>query len=189
MKVSKTLDIDSISIAAAKSRPNHLMDNIHQNPQNYLSIIERFKIHETNECIEWNGYIDNNGYGGLFKRTKEFGRVYLLAHRLSYLLAFKHHPNDLFVCHKCDNRVCINPKHLFLGTAYDNNIDKIKKGRSNSGNQRHENNGAAKLLNHQVRTIKEMISMGYTGKFLAFKFNVSESTISSIKQQKTWINL
>jgi len=78
-----------------------------------------------NECWGWNGAL-TDGYGQL--RFKLNGRM-LRAHRVSYEIHFGKIPAGMFVCHKCDNPICSNPTHLFLGTNLDNLNDCIKKGR------------------------------------------------------------
>lgn len=77
-------------------------------------------------CWHFKGPISNNGYG----KVGWHGKV-LHAHRLSYILLVGD-PGELFVLHKCDNRKCVNPEHLFLGTAKDNTHDMLKKGRHKS---------------------------------------------------------
>lgn len=74
-------------------------------------------------CWNWNGST-SRGYG--HKKLKGKGR---LAHRLSYQLFNGEIPAGLQVMHKCDNRKCINPDHLTLGTNRDNQIDSMQKGR------------------------------------------------------------
>ena len=74
-------------------------------------------------CWEWTGTISKNGYGVVSWRGKVFG-----AHRMSYELHNgKIGSSDIFVCHSCDNRLCINPDHLWLGTNHDNMVDMMKK--------------------------------------------------------------
>lgn len=80
-----------------------------------------------NECWPWEGRLNEKGYGRL-----KVGHGYIYAHRFSYALA---HSLDvmsmtLHVCHSCDNRVCCNPNHLWLGTNSDNVRDRVQKGRS-----------------------------------------------------------
>jgi hypothetical protein len=76
------------------------------------------------DCIEWTGSVAKNGYGRLCLNGK-----YILAHRLVWKMVFGAIPPGICVCHRCDNRSCINPDHLFLGTGFDNMQDMVSKGR------------------------------------------------------------
>lgn len=80
---------------------------------------------DNNECMNFTGHLNNNGYGSI-----RYDGILMVAHRLSYLLAYGDIPKRKNVLHKCDNPKCINPKHLFIGTQKDNMHDMLKKGRS-----------------------------------------------------------
>lgn len=78
------------------------------------------------ECWLWQGSTSKD-YGVI----KDNG-TQKYVHRVMWEITFGHIPTNLFVCHKCDNPPCVNPSHLFLGTARDNMIDKTVKGRNNA---------------------------------------------------------
>lgn len=72
-------------------------------------------------CWEWQGRLNQSGYGETGRHSR--------AHRVSFAIHF-HDPGEFHVCHKCDNRKCVNPDHLFLGNDLDNMRDMILKGRA-----------------------------------------------------------
>lgn len=88
----------------------------------------KFMPEPNSGCWLWTASITPNGYGkiGIWAG----GKKTFIAHRVSWTLYKGHIPKNICVLHKCDNRLCVNPNHLFLGNKKDNTRDMIKKGRS-----------------------------------------------------------
>lgn len=145
-----------------------------------------FRVDLHTGCHEWQGWT-RNGYGSLsVNGRKEY------AHRLMWQEKHGPIPACMYVLHKCDNRLCCNVEHLFLGTAKDNSLDMASKGRDGSTAHpelvpRGERAGGAKLSDRIVAEIRRT----YTGgrlqqKEWAQKYGVSKSAISSVIKGKTW---
>jgi hypothetical protein len=152
--------------------------------------IARFwsKVEKSDECWEWAAYKQQNGYG-------QFGigrRHVVYAHRVAaYIAGLIDTLNPMGagnqVCHTCDNRGCVNPAHLFIGTAKDNAHDRIQKGRCNT--PRGENAGASKLLEKDILIIRRRHSAGELQKDLAKEYKVHSAHVSKIVSGKKWAHI
>lgn len=106
------------------------------------------------------------------------------AARVAYLLEVGEIPEGMEVCHHCDNMMCLNPKHLFLGTHKENMNDMLAKGRERY--LRGEELPNTKLTAEKVREIRKQASEGVPRKELAKRYNVDVSTIHEVVNRKTW---
>ncbi len=121
-------------------------------------------------CWVFQGTIDSYGYGVLQRGGKP-----AKAHRVAWQEHVGPIPEGLCVCHRCDNPPCVNPMHLFLGTARDNAVDRARKGRQRT-----------KLQPPQVQEIRTRQETGESMVRLAHEFGVSVPTIHSIIHRKKW---
>lgn len=154
-----------------------------------VDFIKRTDIRSDSECWPWIGYVERNGYGRLTKsRTLKID-----AHRLSYLLFRNNNiPAKMFVCHTCDNRRCVNPSHLFLGTIRDNRADCVSKNRHAKGSKI----GCSKLTDADVLEIRRLYVKGKAGyksdvscNGLAKRFHVDSALIHRIVIRKIWTHI
>lgn len=148
------------------------------------SLASRLEVHTAripfHGCWEWVGPITGDGYGALKNRGKMVG-----AHRASWAINRGPVPSGLCVLHQCDNPLCVNPAHLFLGTHGDNSRDRCAKLRGAFG----ERNGNAFLSEGDVRSIRSECASGIPQRNLAKKHRVTQSAISKIVLGKTWRHL
>lgn len=134
------------------------------------------KVKKTSSCWIWTAGLFPNGYGSISINDKTFK-----VSRIVYELAFGKFDKKLLVLHKCDNKKCVNPKHLFIGTHKNNMEDMTRKGRQNKGEDRPQ----SKLKKSQVLFIRKNYSK-YSQQELANKFKVSRRLIHNIINLKAW---
>lgn len=171
-----------------QGRPLRFLGN-HGNGRRPMPLRERFwsKVNksgpivraELGRCWEWTGY-KLKGYGRITAGPRSLHVLY--AHRVAYTLYVGAIPKELHVLHKCDHPPCVNPAHLFLGTEADNSTDKVRKGRSASG----ERHPQARLTAKQVRQIRALVASGAKRKDVARQFHVHYMTVVFIVTGKTW---
>jgi len=145
---------------------------------------ERFweKVEKTDSCWLWRGKLNSKGYGLL---ADEVGR-FRTTHRLVWQFTFGDIPPKMCVCHKCDNRQCVSPDHLFLGTLAENNQDRTAKGRTNRGSAVH----FAKLTESQVTEIRQKFRLKQaTPHELADAYGIKYSAMYSILNGQNWKHL
>ena len=113
------------------------------------------KVEKTDGCWLWTGVVDKKGYG-LFMRTRPNPSRRVFAHRFAYYLTYGSVSSEFHVCHRCDNPRCVNPAHLFVGTAMDNHEDSKRKGRQAQG----ERCPQARFTESQVIAMRERYRAG-----------------------------
>lgn len=163
---------------SAKHTPETFWDRVHRGSQD--------------TCWPWLGCKTSSGYGNL----SWHGRV-VQAHRVAYALAYGGISLETgfrnigqakryrrFVLHTCDNRLCCNPKHLFLGSMRTNLLDAYQKGRKKQPQSGHAN---AKLTPREVQVIREAYDTGAARQVdLAAKYGVSQRAISLVVRRETY---
>lgn len=140
------------------------------------------------QCWTWTGFKNGSGYGIIIPQDKRRCR----AHRLSWEIHNGAISEDICVLHRCDNRSCVNPAHLFLGDRTDNAADRVAKGRTarctvsrNAG----EANPSAKLTSQEVTEIRRRYRPRCRingGAALGRMFGVNQSVISALVCGRSW---
>jgi len=134
-----------------------------------MNIIKRFWKYVDkcgpNDCWEWVGFVKPGGHGRFWIKGKSHG-----THRVSWAIA--HHiwpiPKGLQINHFCDNKSCVNPAHLYLGTQEENTQD------------------ASHLTPENIKKIRHLHNIGYSRKQLSQQFNITTRSIGRICNHKTW---
>lgn len=128
-------------------------------------------------CFIVTSHKDKSGGYSKFRRNGK----YQFIHRYIYKKHKGEIPKGMLVCHTCDNRNCINPNHLFLGTHKDNAQDSVSKGRW--VNVKGEKNGKSKLTEQQVKEIRN--SKDDT-RIIAVEYDISTRHVWALKTKKSW---
>lgn len=135
------------------------------------------------DCVEWPGAVGTTGYGKFCFRYKDYN-----AHRVSYLIHRGEIPVGMMVLHdpaRCNNRRCVNPDHLRLGTAAENQHDRNVAGTDVRG----ERVVGAKLRGEDVVEIRRLRQSGISEAELARRYGVHRTSINFIVNRKTWTHL
>lgn len=158
-----------------------------------MDLSQRFwsKVRKSNGCWEWTSAIHRDGYGvfGVY-RPEDRERLGLSthnarAHRVAYALAKGPCPAGALILHSCDNPRCVNPDHLSAGTASQNTIEALERGRMVP--MRGERSGSAKLTTRQVIAIRaRRATTGERYRDIAADLPVTESQVEAICNRRTW---
>ncbi|WP_051539454.1 HNH endonuclease [Sulfitobacter sp. 20_GPM-1509m] len=126
-------------------------------------------------CWAWTGASKGNGYGHAAYKGRNMG-----AHRKAFLLFNGEIPDGHDVCHRCDNRWCVNPAHLFLGTRSANMADAMAKNRTAGGHRKH-------LKEAKVQEIVRRLKRGESNAEIARILDVNHETVSKIKLGASYV--
>jgi hypothetical protein len=143
-------------------------------------------------CWEWHASVGRSGYGTFTCKGVTWG-----SHRFSWAAANGQIPPGMSVLHRCDNKLCVRPDHLFLGTQADNMADKMAKGRQQRGlghgshtmperRPRGERHGQAILDAPRVRGLRALKSVGFTCAELARMYGISPSLTWQVVGRVIW---
>jgi hypothetical protein len=152
-----------------------------------MTVAQRIKKHisinQTTGCWEWIGAMyKSTGYGKINVGVRRSGIQKMTgAHRAAYNEFCGSIPSGMFVCHSCDNRRCVNPKHLFLGTHRDNMDDMVAKGK-----KRGSSNPSARLDEKSVMKIRNLFRCGASCREIAKMYCVNRGTIYDVVTSRSW---
>jgi len=129
-------------------------------------------------CWEWIGAGKGNGYG----QANSPGLKQEGAHRVSFRLFVGEIPEGMDVCHRCDNRCCVNPDHLFVATRAENMADMSLKGRGAGGCRKH-------LKEHHVQEIRRRLAAGASPRVISETMKVNYHTVTAISRGSSYVGI
>lgn len=140
------------------------------------------RTEKTDGCWLWRG------------RATPYGSTYFHGrnrpvHRVQWMLTFGEVPDGVLVCHSCDNPICVNPAHLFLGTPADNSADMVAKGRGRGNRSVHlrgEANPLAKMTEDGVRELRRLWKAGMGSPELSRRFGINARNAWLIATRRSW---
>jgi len=185
------LGLDELVALNPAQRKLKLLERMASSVADREKFWRKVKIGKPDECWMWLGrfFNDGEGYGQikLWAGNKEKNvRYRFRAHRVAYFLTHQHLPDNLCVCHTCDNTSCVNPDHLFLGTNRKNIQDRTNKKRDAKGEQ----HGMHKLTTKQVQRIRHLrATKGLPYSMLGEMFGVSTTHAGFIVRRVSWKHL
>jgi hypothetical protein len=137
------------------------------------------RVNKTDTCWNWTGRLDVGGYG----RFSQGDGHWTKAHRASYQLYKGPIAEGLIVRHMCNNRKCVNPDHLELGTHKDNTADMF---RTNPPDRKGNKSHSKKICEEDAREIRQWREFGYTQQVIGDMFGLRQGQVSRIVAGKSW---
>lgn len=143
-------------------------------------LLKRIATTSPNECWPWTGAVIKKGWHGEWRNAA--GEVELV-HRAAWRLFKSQIPDGMCICHRCDNPICCNPSHLFLGTKSENLLDMWAKGRAKPQRVFGEKHGMSKLT---AELVLEIRSSKESGVELARRLKLTPTTICDVRKRRSW---
>jgi len=153
------------------------MDTLITSP--HLRFLSKVEVNgfDREKCWPWKGAGKGNGYGQASVGGGQEG-----AHRVSYKLFKGKIPAGMDVCHRCDNRWCVNPSHLFIASRAQNMADMSHKGRGYGGCRKH-------LREHHVQEIRRRSIAGVSAREISEAMNVNYATVTAILRGASYVGI
>jgi HNH endonuclease len=152
----------------------------HHGLSEYDRFFKRVKVGKGDECWVWTGSQNNTHWHGQWRNAA--GGIEL-THRASWRLLKGAIPEGACVLHRCDNPVCVNPSHLFMGSQSDNAHDMWNKGRAKPKANLGASHGMSKVTEEIVLAIRASSESGVA---LAKKYGIRPTTVCDIRKRRTW---